>query len=72
MPPAWAMAIAIRDFGHRVHRRGQKRDVQRHRGGQARPGVGGRRQDLRRAGNEKHIVEGEGFAQFHGRVPEVW
>ena len=52
-------------LGHGVHRGTQQRDVQRHLAGEPRPRVGHRGENLGSSGNQKHVVECEGFAQFH-------
>jgi hypothetical protein len=53
-------------LGHRVHGRGQERDVERDRLGDPRARVHVRRQHRTGAGHEKDIVEGERLANLHG------
>ena len=50
-------------FGHRVHGRGDDRDIERDAARDARADVHFRGQDVRQAGLEQHVVEGEAFAR---------
>ena len=67
MPPACAMAIAIRasvTVSIAAQSSGMLSAISR---GQPGAGVGRRRQHLGGAGHQQHVVEGEGLAQFHRR-----
>ncbi len=57
-------------FGHRVHRRAEERDAQLELAREARPRVDVLRKDLTVGGDEKDVVERQGFAEAvfdHGR-----
>jgi hypothetical protein len=55
-------------FGHRVHRGGQNRDIERDFGRQPRTEIHFARQNLRIAGLQENIVERQGFlGDAHGR-----
>ena len=67
MPPAWAMAIAIRPSVTVSMAAESSGMLQAHLAGEPRAGVGGRGQHLGGAGHEEHVVEREGFAKVHRR-----
>ncbi len=50
-------------FGHRVHRRGDDRDIERDRAGEPRPDIDAARHDLGMAGRQQDVVEGQGFPE---------
>ena len=71
MPPAWAMAIAIRDSVTVSIAAREQRDVERDRRRQPRAGVGRARQHVRGARHQQDVVESESLAKFHRRlIPE--
>ena len=53
-------------FGDGVHRRGDQRDVQRYLAGEPGAGLRGGRQDLRVAGHQQDIIEGERLLDSRG------
>ena len=67
MPPACAMAIAMRRLGDGVHRRRHQRDAELDRAGEPGAGVGLVGQDRRSGGLQQDVVEGERLADGDGR-----
>ena len=64
MPPACAMAMAMRGFGDRVHGGGDDRQVEGDRAGQPGADVDFAGQHLRLAGPEQNVVEGQRLARM--------
>ena len=58
-------------FGDGVHGGGNERDVEADAAGQARGGVDVGRQHIGRARFEEHVVKGQSFTDFHGRLVEI-
>ena len=56
-------------FGHGVHRRGDDRDIERDRAGDAGADVGLGGQDIGQTGLQQHVVEREGFANTVNSLP---
>ena len=70
MPPAWAMAIAMADFGDGVHGRRHQRDAELD--GAREPGadIGLVRQHRRSGGLQEDVIECERFLKLHANLRE--
>ena len=71
MPPSCAMAMAMRAFGHGVHRRRHQRDAELDLAGEPGAGVGLVGQHCRRGRHEQDVVEGQRFLNLHANLRKV-
>ena len=71
MPARLRHGDGERAFGHRVHRRGDERDAERHLAGEARLRVGLGGQDDGGGGHQQDVVESERLTDFHAASREL-
>ena len=68
MPPAWAMAMAMRRLGHRVHGGGHQRDAELDRAREPGAGVGLAGQHLGGGRLQQDVVERQSFLKLHANL----